>query len=74
MTLRMLREYVVAVDLQTKDDFVEIIPREQYIPGAYEPITDTSTKENAIRLEKEINDMGGAKAWLDYKFPQYASA
>lgn len=60
----MLKNYVIAVKLPMKNESVVVITREDCVPGIWEPITCTDTKEEADVLADKINKMGGASTYL----------
>lgn len=47
-----------------KNESVVVITREDCVPGIWEPITCTNTKEEADVLADKINKMGGASTYL----------
>ncbi len=60
----MLKPFVIVTKHNSQDDHVEVITSDKCSPYKYEPITDSENFETAVRLAKEINDIGGAAAWL----------
>ena len=61
----MLNTFVVALKLPKRNESVEVIKRENCIPGVWEPITGADNEDEAAELVDRINNMGGAGVYLD---------
>ena len=60
----MLEPFIVVTNKSTDTDTVKVIKRDEYNVWTHEPITGAETMEEAVVLAEQINDIGGAGAWL----------